>query len=502
MEVRESSDNTTNLMKELKNAVKFEEDGLWGLMTIDGQVLLEAQYDKIEFCADFIYVHYGTRHKFFYNNGSTSDCPDREEDGRFYENGKIGLKDGGDNVIFPAEYDEIIDWGKDSDVIYVRSGKEYHYFNHNHEEILTDRTVIPEDAYPDCPYNPGEDQNRNVLLCIEPVAEISGEMVCFTCGQPVRISRIRRRNVRSMFRCCDIVPMTKDALDDFMNRNTYIYSARKCKSMADMPAADCIKRFESLECYDSSWSHLIRITSNRNTQLSSEDLYEVIKHFEDGESVIDYHIAVGHNDSLKDGEVEVLQIHYFRDDGPGFLDDDFIQEVLPDGSLQEVKNALADMKPTERQEQIKEAFWWVKYSENRDWVSTKEVLEYLDSQGCDNYGSILKGNIPINPFWIEELTPKVIEFRKRMIQWAIDKGANINAIHKGKSFLDECKSDVKDAHYYKDKEPEMKVYLERIEQFVKWLKTLGAVSTQTQRKRMKALVPTMSIIKLIKASKS
>ena len=57
--------------------------------------------------------------------------------------------------------------GNDSDVIYVRCGKEFHYYNHNLDEILTDVDFIEEDAEPECPYSIGEDQNRNVMLCVE-----------------------------------------------------------------------------------------------------------------------------------------------------------------------------------------------------------------------------------------------------------------------------------------------------------------------------------------------
>ena len=50
-------------------------------------------YDQIELCKEFIYVHSGTSHSFYYPYGKVSTSDDNKYDYRFYENGKIGLKD-------------------------------------------------------------------------------------------------------------------------------------------------------------------------------------------------------------------------------------------------------------------------------------------------------------------------------------------------------------------------------------------------------------------------
>lgn len=495
------SDSTRLLIDRLRNAEKFQKDGLWGVRSADGEILLEAKYDQIEFCADFVYAHSGNGYYLFDNNGCSESGPDDDSDYRFYENGKIGLKDKNGNVIFPAMYDEIIDWGEDCDVVYVRSGKEYHYFTHGLKEILTDHTVIPQDEYPLCPYNLGEDQCRNVLLCVEPVSEITGSMDCFAYRQPVRLSRILRKDVQSLFGCCDTVAMPQTAIDDFMAPGTYIYSARRARSTADLPASDCIRKIASLGCYDSSWNYLVRITSNRRTRLSLKDLYDVITHFEDIYLVCSYHIAIGHDDSLKDGEVEVLQIHYFRDDGPGFLADEFMQQILPKGSVRKVRNALKKMDPDERKEQLSSAYWWVKYSDKRDWPSTEKVLEYLNSLGCDNYTQLLEKNIEFNPYWLEHLTPEGIEFKKNIWLWALGKGANMNRISDKQTYLDKWLSKVKDTKRWNKKNREMAERLEWVKQFAEWLKEHGALSAEQERNRMKDIVPTLSVTELLRMSR-
>lgn len=131
----------------VKDGYKFQEKGLWGLKSKDGDVLLDAKYDQIEVCSDYVYSHYGNRHICFYYDGHTTDSLDRDDDYRFYKDGKIGFLDKDGNILFPPIYDEIIDWGEDCDVIYTRTGTEFHYYNHNKEEIPTSVDYITEDNY-------------------------------------------------------------------------------------------------------------------------------------------------------------------------------------------------------------------------------------------------------------------------------------------------------------------------------------------------------------------
>ena len=78
-------------MAKAKSGYKFCENGLWGVKSADGVVLMAAKYDQIEICSDYVYAHYGKRRTYFYYNGATSDSPDWDDDYRFYQNGKIGF---------------------------------------------------------------------------------------------------------------------------------------------------------------------------------------------------------------------------------------------------------------------------------------------------------------------------------------------------------------------------------------------------------------------------
>ena len=87
------------------SAEKFKKDGLWGLRLPSGDIVMEPKYDKLELCTDFIYAHYGDCHKFFYKNGFVSECADKDDDYRFYENGAVGINNSDGSVFLPADYD-------------------------------------------------------------------------------------------------------------------------------------------------------------------------------------------------------------------------------------------------------------------------------------------------------------------------------------------------------------------------------------------------------------
>lgn len=481
------------------SAVKFRENGLFGLKSPTGEIILEAQYDKIEVCADFLYAHYDNRHKYYYKDGGVSDCADRDDDYRFYENGKIGLHYSDGRVFLPAEYDEIIEWGHDSDVVYVRKGNEYHYYNHNKEEILTDVDFIKEDAGPECPYNLGEDQNRKVLLCVEPIPIPEWNRDCFAYGQWVRLSRIPCKDVRRIFSDCEIVDISMEAIEKFEDECTYIYSARKCLSKNEQPITTCIDKFKTLGCYDSSWNYLLKINVNRNTVINPHDLYNAIKFFENIEygGCIRYDIAIAYNESLEDGEVEVLQIHYFWDDMGEFLYDTFRQVTLCEGTLNEIKESLNALPSLKKHRMLSEAYWWIRFSDKRIWEETEKVLYYLKSEGSDNITMLIENQLDINPYYMEEISPVVWQYKRDIISWAISNGGQLNYIHNGMTLYEEFVANLASAKERKDDNPDAIASIENGEELAKWLKDHGAITASEQRKIIESKIDGLSPLELL-----
>ena len=481
------------LWQRAQSSVKFQENGLWGLKSPDGEMVLEPKYDQIEICADFVYAHYENRHIFFYKNGGSSDRSDLDDDYLFYENGMVGIKNSDGSILLPAAYDEIIDWGADCDVVYARKGSEYHYFNRNHEEILTEAEAIPEDRWPECPYNLGEDQNRQVLVCVEPIARKEGNRDCFAYGQWVRLSRIPYKSIREIFTDCKVVNMPQSVIEHFEDKDTYIYSARTCTAAGENPITACIEKLKTLGCYGSSWEFMLKISTNSRTKIDPHDLYNAIKHFEDNDletgfsGCIDLHIAIDTDDTLADGEVRVFQVHFFWDDMGAFLDDKVKQDTLPNGTVDDIKKVLDELPPLERRKLITEAFWWIKYSKTRCWRDTKKVLEYLKSEGCDDFSSIIIRNMDNIPFWRKENTQVKWKFKKNIILWAIKNGGRLNIIKDGKSLFEKYMRYLDFAREITEEhETDAIKSIKYAEEFAEWIKSKGATTAAEVRQEFEA----------------
>ena len=476
---------------------KFQENGFWGIKDMTGKVVLSTKYDQIEFCADFVYAHYEQRHTFFYKSGGSSDCCDQDDDYHFYENGKVGLNDCEGKIVFPAAYDEIDDWGKDCDVVYVRDGKDWHYFTHNHEEILTDVESMECDAYPEMPYCLGEDQNREVLLCVEPIDTKEGNRDCYAYNQWVRLSRIPRSQIRSIFESCDILPFPTEEIGRFEDKDTYIYSARKCSAKGAMPITQCIEKFKTLGVYDVSWHYMLKISVNHNTAINPHDLYNAIRHFQDIEDRSRLEIGIAHDDTLEDGEIEVFQVHYFWDDMGAFLDDTFIQEMLPESPVEEIKDYIEGLSAKEREKRTYDAILEVEYSERREWKETTQVLEYLNEVGPNRLNNLVWKVLWFNTFWMEKITPEEWGFKRNVIIWAKDHGASINCMRDSKSMIEALEANTLEAEERRHEGVAAQESLKNAFGFLEWFKSLGPMSASDIQKTVESRIDGLSPVEVL-----
>lgn len=492
MEVSITNEKSRTFWDRACTAIKFEVCGLWGLKSPSGDIVLPAKYDQVEVCSDYVYVHYGDRHTFFYKDGGSSDCADRTDDYLFYEKGKVGLLNNDGSILLPAKYDEIIDWGKGCDVIYVREGNEFHYLNHKLEEILKSYKIIQEDEYPEEPYSIGEDQNREVLICIEPAKDFD-DQTAFVCDQWCRLDRIPRSEIQNIFADCEIAPMHKYGLDFFYSDFTYIYSARKAKSTNEDPITTCVQKINAMGCYDSSWSYLVKITVNHNTRIQNDDLYGAIMHYEEKYNTMRLNFSIAYDDTLDDGEVGVFMVYYYTE---GCYPDDFMDETLSKGTLSQVEEEFLVHKNKEHI--LSDAYLYVEYDESRDWQETEKVLAYLKSIGCNNFNAITKHHIWMNPYWIEKISPNQWIYKKHIIEWALSNGANINMIVRGKTLYDNFIKDLKSAKECSTNNTEVALEsIKHAEDFAEWLKTKGALPTSVFRSKMEDHIRNMHPAQLI-----
>lgn len=79
--------------------VQFTENGKIGWRTKEGGILIPAEYDQIEKCAESLYLRDGDNYEIYYiEYGVESYRHDYNEGSFFVENGKFGWRKGDKNV--------------------------------------------------------------------------------------------------------------------------------------------------------------------------------------------------------------------------------------------------------------------------------------------------------------------------------------------------------------------------------------------------------------------
>ena len=329
----------TLLWNAAPTAVVFQENNLIGWKTPSGDLLLPPIFDQIEICDGYIFAHFDKRDLFVRKTGGITEGPEASEDGEFYENGKKGIRNPDGTVLFPAIYDEIYSWGDDCDVYYTRIGDEFHYYNSKHGEILT--TYRKFDGVDDKrePYYISEEQNRDTLVTMQIVDDLSDPQSCVCFDENVRLDRILKSEVDDIVRNnCEVWDKGLEQLDYFHNVYTYIYSAYYAQSKSATPIEDCVKQFEKMECFESSWGFIIKIWTNRKTQISIAEMNKLVYYYQDIEFGICQPmdcVTIGYDDSLEDGMVKMFQVIFATDRMPNKLDD--IYEDALSGTIDNYK---------------------------------------------------------------------------------------------------------------------------------------------------------------------
>lgn len=460
--------------EEAKKGHVFKQDRKYGLETDDYIWALPPKFDQIEICSDFIYAH-ADGYRIHISEGCYSVAPDDHDDLRFYANGHIGLKAEDGSVLLPAVYDEIDDWGHDCDVVYVRRGSEFHYYNHKKKEILTADVGVDDCVKHNYPYFIDEDA-RDTVMVVEPSPTSKGDNVCYAFNQWVKLTGLSHSYIGELFDTCRIHSIDQKVISHFYDDMTYQYSARKCVVSGYGALVSCVRKLNTLGCYDSSWEYLIKISTNRNSLISSEQLYVLMSLFEDMEYCIKFDIALDIDDSLADGEVEMFQVHYYWEGMYGYEQDDTMKRLLANGSLDDIEDYV---NKGDEFILLADAYWGIDCNTARPLSETIKILNYLKLKGRTSPTALIR-NAVINPFSLSDYTDQYWENKKGIVSWAVKNGGYLNSIWQGKTIYDELMEDLKQVGNKVDAES-----LQPLEDFLSFLRSIGAKTAKEERKYRK-----------------
>ena len=478
---------------------KFSLWGFWGLRAANHRIILDAQYDQIELCKDFIYTRQGDYVTVYHSCGMVDHFLRDENDLRFYENGKIGLKDKVGNVRFPPIYDMIKEWSP-YDVVYVINEHGFHYYDSEGKELFTDYEPIEGSDCEDEPFYIDEKQSTGVLVVRHFVDEPLKNNCCRLDGKWVEFKRIPCRDLKAVLGECEVSPMPKDALAGFKSKSTYIYEAFEASSRQENPVEDIIAQLTHLDAYRKSWRFITKVTISRNTKVTMETLKKFWLMYSNNSNfyqcdgvgchfaVEDWmRIGIGYDDTLHDDEVKVFQVHYFTDRWLDFVEQRWVSALRHSAvpELQEIKaeldefiNGIRERKGDEAANTIHAEILeggHISGSLFTELALHDELAkyDYLKSLGyhcldtlwylCCNIVSHTAGSK--NERWVP-LTKKQLTFCKAKMIWLVRNGTFVNYVGNRMTALD-LVSTTKQLYEYEQWPDECQLLLTEMEQLLR-----------------------------------
>ena len=126
--------DAAKLMRYIPSDVEFTKNGKKGWKSKAGKILIPAEFDQIERCADCLYVRNGMNYELYYKDGGAEAFYHDYSVGSFFvKRGKFGWRK--NKVVIPANYDQIVHWS--DNLFAVKKGNRCFYINDKCEEVLT-----------------------------------------------------------------------------------------------------------------------------------------------------------------------------------------------------------------------------------------------------------------------------------------------------------------------------------------------------------------------------
>ena len=427
--------DAAKLMNYNPQEVKFTENGKIGWRTKEGDILIPAEYDQIEKCAESLYLRSGDHYEIYYlDYGAESYHHDYHEGSFFVENGKFGWRKE-DNIVISPMYDYLSQWGS---IFRVKQNGRCFYLNDKEEEVLTQVRHFDGETDEGFPFI-SRSNDKSVLTTYEYVGhEVKEEPNVVKIGSWVKINRMSHEEIMNLLvNAEDELSISEAELKNYNSKFSYEYCAYFASSTSKKGIEECLKKIGCMGAYYSTWYYIVKVWKAVGEEPTADELRYLRFFIEGKDNIGKILFAFGHDSDLKAGETKMLLLtHYNEECFPPSFEFEW-DECLREKSLSEIKEQLIVLKKTIEEEVLPEyqkEVWGnqfvrqivnMQYHEGRSWAETAKVLDLL-KQYNDDYADGIYYTIENLFSYFEVNKKEEDEFYINKLQWLIDNGANVN----------------------------------------------------------------------------
>jgi hypothetical protein len=438
--------DSNKLMKFNPSDVEFTENGKLGWKTKNGEILIPAEYDQIEKCADVLYVRKGDSYELYFANGCAEGACHFYEDGSFFvENKKFGWRKG-DQTIIPAIYDYIHSWG-DCLFVVTLDGKHF-YVNEKNERVLTNIRHFDGEDEEEIPFNFSVSE-KSVLTISEYVGyEVKNDPNVVKMDTWVRLDRFSHDEIMQMLiNPYDEAPINEKELENYNSQFSYEFNGYLAKSKAKSGIKDCLGKMGKMCAYSNSWFYLIKVWKAEGEEPTAEEL-RFLRYFIEGKNRLGSIVfALGHDSSLKAGETKMLMLTHYNEEcfPPSFQFDWY--EYVNEHTLSEIKEQMKVQRKTVEENifaDYREEVWQnhftgiisdMRYCESRSWEETTKVLDFI-KQYDNSYQYCVQSTVDSLFNYFEANSVETDEFLINKLRWLLENGSDVNVHNHNKTALD------------------------------------------------------------------
>ena len=245
----------------------------------------------------------------------------------------------------------------------------------------------------------------------------------------------------------DDLSLRKEDTGRFCDKFSYEYSFYIANASGPKPLEKCFEQFNNMEAFDNSWYYTVKLWQAPGEHVSAEDLRMFYRSLMRQRVIGTPVFAVGHDDTLKSGEVRMLlATNYNERCFPPAWEFEWADKCrkLPITELCKEVPALKEHIEQDVFVEYREAVLHglvkyrleeLEYDEGIDWQETLSALDYFLKLGSNVKNALYAFTSKAGSAASAGQFKKT-KFFLLACQWAIEQGANINAAQSDKTVLD------------------------------------------------------------------